>query len=162
MQRKGERIGEKRDTLSPRELCCTDIRIREYAAANGSLLLYLSFLLLYKTRGRVRTELKRGSRGEGPLATPRSHARAPCKFSERQRDGGGERKRKKDYRSADLVTKRGTSNFEEILGIVSRRCLVARVYIYTRLNAKRDALAVPISEEKFRKTASGVFVPWIS
>lgn len=38
-----------------------------------------------------RTLLKRG-RGEGPLATPRSHARAPSKFREER---GRERERKR-------------------------------------------------------------------
>mgnify|MGYP004580263421 CR=1 FL=1 len=69
--------------------------VRECAAANGSLLIHIALfpLIVQDPWTRVRTELKRGrGRGKGPLATPRSHARAPCKFFETERA----RERKRD------------------------------------------------------------------
>lgn len=105
---KGKEKERERDA-SPKEISLSNWQIlyivyiksvtREYTVANpGSLLIYIdicacNFFSSFCARSvdAFRTVLKRG-RGEGPLATPRSHARAPSKFREER---GRERERKR-------------------------------------------------------------------
>lgn len=71
---------EERDTLSPSTLS----REYTYTRICGCqwLCSYLSFLLLHGDRGPA-LEPSRTGGDEGPLATPRSHERAPCTFRKR-------------------------------------------------------------------------------
>ncbi|KAF7393467.1 hypothetical protein HZH68_010286 [Vespula germanica] len=57
------------------------ILIREYMRLPMVLLIFL-FPLVARLSANEPYSPSKG-RGEGPLATPRSHARAPCKFQER-------------------------------------------------------------------------------